>query len=379
MRGTIRLAWSLVAILSCATVHPSDATAQTTTACIAAVMTLSEAAAMLRVDLPALERLAESGSLPGRRIGGEWRFDCSALVDWLQAGSVTGRGLGRSQEQTGGPTSPASQDTPAPIGEAPQERTAEDVFLRGNRVLLGRGDVVIDVGQFYARSDAVQLLGAGGVVGLGVAEQSALTTLLVARVGIFRETELFASTSFSKQNHRDLLGDVTVSSSSHSALGPTGIGLRRTLLREGRGRPDVVASVSGQIPSGDALRAAGGGLIVVKSVDPVVLFASANYVHPFAKRSTDSVRISPVDSVDISMGYGLGLNDTLAISLAVGGSFTGRATSDAGTIQRPSAFNVRFGLTTWLAQGLYLEPSISFGVSGPGHPFAIGVTVPYAF
>ena len=344
------------------------------------MLTLSEAAALLRVDAPALERLADSGNVPGRRIGIEWRFDCAALMAWLQASTVTGRGIGRGQEQAGGPTAGDSQDAPtAPIGEAPQERTAEDVFLRGNRVLLGRGDVVIDVGQFYARSDAVQLFGVGGVVGLGVAEQSALTTLLVARVGIFSETELFASTSFSKQNQRDRLGDVTISSSRHSAVGSTGIGLRRTLLREGRGRPDIVASVSGQIPTGDAPRAAGGGLIVVKSVDPVVLFASANYLHPFARRSTETVRSTPVDSVDVSMGYGLGLNDTLAISMAVGGLFTGKAATDAGTIQRPSAFNVRFGLTTWLAQGLYLEPSISFGVSGTGHPFAIGVTMPYAF
>ena len=39
----------------------------------------------------------------------------------------------------------------------------------------------------------------------------------------------------------------------------------------------------------------------------------------------------------------------------------------------------RFALTSWLAEGLYIEPSVSFGLSGPEDSFAFGVTIPYAF
>lgn len=50
-----------------------------------AVLTLSEAAAYLRVAESQVRRLAEMRVLPGRQIGGEWRFLKAGLQDWLRA------------------------------------------------------------------------------------------------------------------------------------------------------------------------------------------------------------------------------------------------------------------------------------------------------
>jgi excisionase family DNA binding protein len=50
-----------------------------------AVLTLSEAAAYLRVAERQVQRLAEMRTLPGRQIGGEWRFLKAGLQDWLRA------------------------------------------------------------------------------------------------------------------------------------------------------------------------------------------------------------------------------------------------------------------------------------------------------
>jgi excisionase family DNA binding protein len=49
-----------------------------------AVLTLSEAAAYLRVAESKVQRLADVGTLPGRQIGGEWRFLKAGLQDWLR-------------------------------------------------------------------------------------------------------------------------------------------------------------------------------------------------------------------------------------------------------------------------------------------------------
>ena len=49
----------------------------------AEVMTLAELAALLQVEVEAVEEQAERGALPGRRIGGEWRFSRAAVLDWL--------------------------------------------------------------------------------------------------------------------------------------------------------------------------------------------------------------------------------------------------------------------------------------------------------
>jgi excisionase family DNA binding protein len=47
------------------------------------VLTPAQAADMLQVSEQAVVALAESGDLPGRRIGDEWRFARDALLEWL--------------------------------------------------------------------------------------------------------------------------------------------------------------------------------------------------------------------------------------------------------------------------------------------------------
>jgi excisionase family DNA binding protein len=47
------------------------------------VLTLREAAGYLRVSADMVRNLAQKGDLPGRMIGGEWRFLRTALADWL--------------------------------------------------------------------------------------------------------------------------------------------------------------------------------------------------------------------------------------------------------------------------------------------------------
>jgi excisionase family DNA binding protein len=47
------------------------------------VLTPAQAAALLQVDEDAVLALAADGTLPGRRIGDQWRFARAALVAWL--------------------------------------------------------------------------------------------------------------------------------------------------------------------------------------------------------------------------------------------------------------------------------------------------------
>ena len=45
----------------------------------------------------------------------------------------------------------------------------------------------------------------------------------------------------------------------------------------------------------------------------------------------------------------------------------------------PETFSLRFALTAALAKRLYIEPSVTMGLSGPGQSFTFGVTLPYSF
>lgn len=54
------------------------------------VWTLSDVASFLRIADAQLASEAEAGRLPGRNLGGEWRFLKSAIVRWLSNSEVGG-------------------------------------------------------------------------------------------------------------------------------------------------------------------------------------------------------------------------------------------------------------------------------------------------
>ena len=380
------------------------------------VLTLDVAAELLRIETEELEQIALRNEVPARRIGSSFRFNREALLAWVNGDwgriatieppdAATRRAALASAEQmpaTPGVTlapqelgqtrgtgmvvaqaaaAPSASEPPAasaemPIGEAPTEQTAEDVFLRGQKVLLGRGEMAVDIGQFYSRGDNMQLAAVGDAVGLATIQQTAFTTLLSARIGIFNETEAFLSAIFRSQNSDVLIGNNKVAEDHLSEFGDIRLGLRQTLLTEGPGRPNVIATIFGHIPTGHTSYAAGGGLSLVKSYDPVVLFATANYRHTFSRDFADVTRLEPENRFDVSLGYALALNDTLTISTSVSALFSGESTFTNATLLRQDIYSLQLGLTSWLARGLYIEPTVSFGLSGPGNSVAIGVTLP---
>ena len=273
-----------------------------------------------------------------------------------------------------------AQGQDKPIGEAPEERDAEDIFLRGQRVLLGRGNVVLDLGQFYSRSDTLQLAVVENAVQLATQEQSILTTVLVGRVGVLNETEVYAGTAFYHLENRLVAGATDLAGSTRNIVGDVSIGLRRTLLREAAGRPDIVATIDAQIPTDDdRAYVLGGGMVFVKSIDPVVLFAGTSYQHGFRRNLSDGTRLAPGNAFSASLGYGLALNDTVALSTAASGVFTKANFIEGLSSGRSETFSLRFALTSALTQGLYIEPSVTIGLSGPGQSFTMGITLPYSF
>ncbi|MBA2492891.1 MAG: helix-turn-helix domain-containing protein, partial [Gammaproteobacteria bacterium] len=55
------------------------------------VLTLAEAARLLRIDPGELARFAEQDLVPGRRLGMQWRFSRTALLVWLAGEKPTDR------------------------------------------------------------------------------------------------------------------------------------------------------------------------------------------------------------------------------------------------------------------------------------------------
>ena len=51
------------------------------------IMTPREAADYLSVHVRTIYRLAKNGGIPGRKVGGSWRFKKEALDEWLSGTS----------------------------------------------------------------------------------------------------------------------------------------------------------------------------------------------------------------------------------------------------------------------------------------------------
>ena len=368
------------------------------------VLTLSEAAELLRVDAAVVRKLAEAGGLPGRQVGDEWRFSRSLLFDWLAGGadrplkdSDTPLAARRPATPSSGhaslsPTEMAAvvgrgvapaadaQDRPAePIGKAPTEKSASEVFLRDQLILLGPKELTLDIGAFYARNDDLVLTGSGPATALATVESDAFGSLAVARYSLDRHLELFATASYRDQEVSIFQGGRRISTASRSDFGDIGLGLRRTLQDEGPGRPDLILTLEGAIPTGSSSYALGGGLTFVKSFDPAVLYGSVDYRHAFSRNFTDATWLQPKDRLDATIGYALALNDTLTLNTSLTGTFTGRSTFDAAVLRQTETFNLLFGLTTRVSRALYLQPSVSFRLNGPGNGVVFGLNIPYAF
>ena len=400
------------------------------------VLTLEDVATFLRVERTVVEQLAQQRCLPGRRIGTQWRFHRAAVLAWLARTDATpdcdisapstlqapsapappvqesertpppphppsrsplpssslagmrGRGTeataseATASEPTTSEAPPAPETKPETVGTKPDQPRAEDVALRRQRVLLGARELTLELDLFYTRSDQqdIQLLPetTGVLPTLAQQKQQTFTSLYTARVGLLNNLQLVASVPLLLQTDT-----LTVLNTERSHTRTTGgdltLGLRRTLMREGVGYPEVIASLEGAIPTGQSSYGVGGGIALVKSVDPAALFANVNYRYTFSRDFSDVTRLQPEHTVSTNIGYALALNDALTVSTSVAGIFTPRTEFSRAVLLSRERYSLQLGLTSLLAKGLYIEPTVSFGLNGPGSNVTFGVNLPYTF
>jgi len=83
--------------------------------------------------------------------------------------------------------------------------------------------------------------------------------------------------------------------------------------------------------------------------------------------------------VSTNIGYALALNDALTVSASVAGIFTSRTEFSRAVLLSRVLYSLQLGLTSLLAKGLYIEPTVSFGLNGPGSNVTFGINLPYTF
>ena len=371
----------------------------------AEVLTTEEAAELLRVDTQTVAEMAGAGTLPARRLGLEWRFSRAALLDWLrgstgsQTSAVTvpsppadgarlsavdsrqlvGRGLAGSAGATAAQQAGPEPSDDGTIGRPPSGRTASEVFLRDQRILLAPNELTVDIGLFYARGDELALVDPTTGPFLANVESDSSGAILLTRYSIGPDTELFARASYSSQKVTGFDGSATLGSRSNNEFGAIGFGVRRTLIHEGPGRPDIILTIEGSVPTEGGSYSAGGGLTFVKSFDPAVLFGSVAYRRALRREFDAFDRLQPRDRFETTAGYAFALNDTLTLNTALTGIFSSETEFGDTRLRRSETFNLLFGMTARVARSLYLQPSVGFRLNGPGNAMVLALNIPYTF
>lgn len=392
------------------------------------VLDLRQAATLMRVSPQTVVRLAQAGQIPARRVGKEWRFNRVALMEWLQGdryafaevtrqaalaerpetaslpaltiegeglaalelAALTGRGPGGGEAPrlaqgpaASPPTSPASAVetgtavVPASVGARPSGLTAEEVALRQRgAALVPEGSMTIEGALAYSRQVRE------GFPVLRVEEDTATATL-TGRYGIQDDLQVSASLPMNVRR-TEVFTDTRVSpdapsreSRSESYAGDLALSLLGVALREGTGRPNVLLSLDAVLPTGPGDVGVGGGVVISKSYDPVVVLAGLNYLYGVAIDPIDPRAVLARHNIGFNLGYAYAINDTIALSGQFAGTY--RTPREGPLPPEKESYLVQLGLTWQLGRDLFIEPSVAVGVGGAAPDFSFTLNVPYTF
>jgi hypothetical protein len=121
-----------------------------------------------------------------------------------------------------------------------------------------------------------------------------------------------------------------------------------------------------------------GGLSLVKSFDPIVLFGSVEYRHAFSPDLDDLHLLEPEDAIGATLGYAFAVNDELTLSTAVSGLFSWETEfSNHLVLESDQEFSMRLGLTRATGWGPYFEPSVTWGLNDAGNFVILGLSMPW--
>lgn len=281
-----------------------------------------------------------------------------------------------------------------------EEEKIQQVFLRASGILLQPGQQQVEVSMNYVRDEQnlnANLITASGVLSSDTRIRSFLFPI-IGRFGLLPDLEGFVTVPLQHQEQditviarRALLisqgkgqpvipefGDITRidDSSSSFGIGDIQAGLKYALHRDDGTLPEIVAQLDFRAPTGQVRNpalttatssgsgqwAAGLGVNLIKSFDPVVLFGTLRYEYDIFNR-TAGTRFGSWSKIDYSMGFGFSVNDVLTLIGQYQGGYLAERKIDELTVLEREIASLRSGFTYKIAKNQYIEPSVTFGLN----------------
>lgn len=278
--------------------------------------------------------------------------------------------------------------------EAEETKRLTELYLRNQSVFLRKGELMVEVNTFYYRNSQQNLVPVNGGIAPVQTTRKFIDTNLIVRYGFLTdglELDLIAPINVYAEQTSDF--GVAQTSTTEDGIGDIGGAIRYQVWYEQGMRPSLVLDVTGKSRTasssltGTGTWNAGGGVTLIKTIDPVVFFGGVGYTYNFASQSRDLGNI-----VDYRLGMGFSLNDRVSFNIQLTGAyiepskFNGVGVSGATAGAGPVVFSTRhieimnlfFTTTVLVTKNLFVEPLV--GVALTDQSFTVvGLRVPYRF
>ena len=280
------------------------------------------------------------------------------------------------------------------VDETALDRALERTLSREGAVLMPFGMIELEPSLSYTRRelDTPALINLFGFPGFGEANitRNDYTAALALRAGLPFDAQLEIDVPFTYVDQSEMVAigfdPVNTVDDDAGAFGDLGIGLAKTVLKEGMWRPDVVARLRWDSQTGKGVEngiAFGGGtheltgsLSLVKSQDPLAFFGSVAYEETFEEDDLD-----PGNRIGISIGTVLAASPETSLRAALRQDFIGDAEFQGETLEGTDqvAATLSLGASSVLGRGVLVDASVDVGLTGDAADYAARISFPVRF
>jgi hypothetical protein len=268
--------------------------------------------------------------------------------------------------------------------EAEEVKRLQEFYLRNQSVFIKKGEYIVEFTAFYSTDTRQEFIPiAPGQSTLINTTRRFFDASLFGRAGIFTdglELDVIVPFLVHADQEIDLVSGRTRSSTT--GFGDAAAALRYQVWYERGARPGLIIDIGGKSTSGGTgLRGTdninlGGGITLLKSIDPVVFFGRVGYTETLPQGGRNLGNI-----FEYSAGMGFALNDRVAFNMQLIGSYIGRSKIQGQTIDGSSLeiASLQFSSTILITRKLFIEPIVVVGMTEDAFNSTIGIRVPYRF
>jgi hypothetical protein len=263
--------------------------------------------------------------------------------------------------------------------QAEEAQKALEIFLREQKVLFRRGELALELGLFYAEDTKDTFLRSVGRTLVAQVTKRTVFPTLTLRYGLVNDLELDLLLPFYGYSEQKIdVGAARLLMRDHGLGDIAGL-VRYQAWHERGSSPDVIFDVRVKSRTGGASLlgtgawSIGGGITLVKTLDPVVFFGRVGYTYTLAHGGFD-----PGNEIAILGGTGFSLNDRVSLNMQVNATFNTENTKLNGrTIIGASLeiVNLQFGVTVQVTKYVFVEPIVSFGLTKDAPDVVVGFNV----